>query len=131
MLPERIVGVIMAENSKAEDESDTLSVSDMNVILKHEIIAVMKAADLRLREFSGFTAEYAAGKITAEEAMDRYFHYQQKWGEALLGVPRAEGLSDAEIVATVNEAAGKYTSREEGRKRYDQLFSKKENPPTR
>lgn len=121
----------MAENSKADDESDTLSVSDFNVMLKHEIINAMKAADLRLREFSEFTAQYAAGKITAEEAMDKYFHYEQKWGEALPGVPRAEGLSDAEIVAAVNEAGGKYTSREEGRKRYNQLFSKKENPPSR
>ena len=71
---------------KPDESSDFLSVKDMRETLEDEIHDVMKSAELRIREFSDFTAAYAAGELTPEQATDKYHRYMDKWGEALPGV---------------------------------------------
>ena len=100
---------------KEQQGSDTLSVEEMRELLQSEIRATTKAADLRIREFSNFANAYAAGEMTPEQAMDAVIHFQEKWGPAIPGIFKVEGMSDAEITAAVELAAGSHTSRQKQR----------------
>ena len=97
---------------KPDAPKDVISSDDMNAILRDEVQEVMKAADLRIREIAAFTTAYAAGKITPEEATDKYMEHMDKWGDALPGVIRpVRYLTDEEITADMEKAVGAHTRR--------------------
>jgi hypothetical protein len=112
---------------KPNETDETLSVSEMYKLFEKEVRTVTRAADLRIRDFAHFTTDYAAGKITPEQAMDQYFRHEDKWGDALPGVVRpVQNLSDNEIIEAMEKAAGPYTTREDSKRRYQKLFGNRD-----
>jgi len=119
----------MAQNEQT-DKSETISVKDMQDALGTEIHEVMKDAQLRIQEFAAFTAAYAAGEITPQEATDKYMQYKDKWGDPLPGVTRSIlYLGDDEIVADMNKAHGLFTSREQTSRRAQSGSGKQDRIP--
>ena len=72
--------------------------------LKEEIRDSAKALELRVKEATTFVAEYAAGRLTPEEANDHLVRYDQRWGEALYGASAFPGCSDEEILKAIDKA---------------------------
>lgn len=88
----------------ANERSDFLSPSEMGRLLEEEICAQSKASELRIREFSQFVIAYAAGELTPEQADQKLTQYRTRWGEALPGVFSAQGMTDDEILATIDDS---------------------------
>jgi hypothetical protein len=88
--------------------------------LDREITDIQKAAELRIREATGFVTAYALGEITAEDAARLSNKYDERWEAPLPGVFRSRGLSDDEILAKIDEA------RSSGH--VDKLLSERLNP---
>jgi hypothetical protein len=97
---------------KNDTGEETLSVKDMRSVLKEETRAVMRAADLRIRELTQLTTAYATGELTPSEATEQYMHYMDKWGDALPGIVKnISKLTDEEIVAEMEKTFGRHTAR--------------------
>lgn len=71
--------------------------------LELETADVKRAAELRLKEAAGFVTAYSNGEISAKEAAERQYEYQNRWGEALPGVWRSEGVPDDVILRKIDE----------------------------
>jgi hypothetical protein len=67
-------------------------------VLREDVLAVSKAAELRIREMTIIATEYASGKITPHEANERFYDYAFRWGDAIEGVRSVEGMSDDDIL---------------------------------
>jgi hypothetical protein len=91
------------EKSAGQGESDFPDPKGMQGWLEREIADIHKASELRIKEATRFVNEYARGEISADEAAKRSFEYANRWGDAIPGVPRTQGLTDDEILARLNE----------------------------
>jgi hypothetical protein len=67
-------------------EPDYLRPEEMLDWLRDEVLAVSKAAELRLRDATIIVTEYAKGNISATEANKRFLDYSGRWGDALYGI---------------------------------------------
>jgi hypothetical protein len=85
-------------------DSDFPDPKGMQGWLEREIADITRAAELRIKDASRFVNAYARGEITSEEAAKRGYEYSNRWGDALPGVPRSQGLSDQDILQTIDEA---------------------------
>jgi hypothetical protein len=86
---------------------DILSVDDMQGWLREEVRDSVKAHELRTKEATQFVEDYASGKITGEDAMNRLIAYDRRWGDALPGAIAAPGISDEEILRAIDETREK------------------------
>jgi hypothetical protein len=106
-------------SSDIPDESDYPSAQRMQEWLAREIADIQKAAELRIKDATQFVNAYARAEITASEAESRGFRYAERWGDALPGVLRSQGLSDIEIIARIDEARDRnFVKRLSGEHRY-------------
>lgn len=80
--PKREANVAVTEQP---DESNHLSVKDMQDWLSQELRDLDKARELRIKEATGFVEAYARGELTSREASERLTLYEDRWGEALPG----------------------------------------------
>ena len=71
--------------------------------LRDEVLLVSRAADIRIRELTVLVTDYARGRISAEEANERYIQNSRKWFDALPGVYSIEGKTDEQIVKEMEE----------------------------
>ncbi len=74
--------------------------------LEREIADIMKATELRIKDAARLVGKYASGEISRDEAADLSFQYTNRWGDALPGVFRSQGMSDEAILAKMDEAQG-------------------------
>ena len=93
----------MTDPDKAKDE-DFLTPKDLQNWFRQEVADSTKAFDLRLREATQLVMDYSQGKISPEEATRRSQAYDWRWGEALYGTSAAPGMSDAEILESIDKA---------------------------
>jgi hypothetical protein len=87
----------------APRDPDHLSSDEMLDWLRHEVLAVTKEAELRIRDVTTMVTEYARGTMTAEEANKRFLDYGSRWGDALNGVSSPEGRTDDQILREMDE----------------------------
>lgn len=78
--------------------------------LLQEIKDSSKACELRIREAVSLANSYALGEISAEQAEERLWKYEQRWGEALPGAYVAGDTADVQIVEAIDTAKGPYTT---------------------
>jgi len=88
-----------------KEPDDTISPPEMRRWLKEEIADLTKAMQLRVTEATALVTDYAAGKITPQEAKERLEKYDRRWGEALPGASASKGVTDEEILAAIDRAA--------------------------
>jgi hypothetical protein len=87
-----------AQRSEPSGE-DFLTPTDLLNVLREDVLAVSKAAELRIRELTIIVTEYAKGNIDPQEANERFDQYVDRWRDAIDGGVRSvEGLSDDEIL---------------------------------
>ena len=86
------------------DESEHLTPKETQTWLQEEIAQLSKAMELRTKEATALVTAYTKGEISAEEAGEQRWKYTQRWGEALPGVVSMRGMTDAQILATIDEA---------------------------
>jgi hypothetical protein len=79
-------------------ESDLLTPDELLDTLRREVIAISRAAEMRTRELTVLATDYARGRISPEEANERFFIYSDKWGDAMYGISSFEGRTDAQIL---------------------------------
>jgi hypothetical protein len=77
--------------------------NEMLLWLRDETNLVTKGAELRLRDATDFATKYATGKMTAEEAHQRWGAYTARWPDAIPGVEDSRGKTDNEILQEVDE----------------------------
>jgi hypothetical protein len=81
-------------------ETDSLSVKDLQNAVREETRTVLRAADLRIRELTNLSNEYASGVLSPAEATSKYMRFLDKWGDPFPGVAKAVvNLSDEQIHA--------------------------------
>lgn len=86
------------DTSNSSTEDDTLSVKELQSALSEETRSVMRAADLRIRELTNISNEYASGAMSPADATAKYMRYLDKWGDPFPGVLKAiANLSDEQI----------------------------------
>jgi hypothetical protein len=85
------------------DDSDFPSPQEMTGWLQREIANSKRAAELRIKDATAFVNDYAAGKITSDEAAERSFQHSKRWGDALPGILSSEGMTDEEITKHIDE----------------------------
>jgi hypothetical protein len=85
-----------------QDETNFPSAVGMQRWLEREITDIQKAAELRIKEATRFVGAYARGELSAEQAADRTYEYDSRWGDALPGGFRSQGLTDEEILTTID-----------------------------
>jgi len=90
----------------AQNTSDTLSVQEMQGWLREEVRDSAKAHELRTKEATQFVEDYAAGRLTGEQAMDRLYAYDLRWGDVLPGTTATPGKPDDQILSEIDEARG-------------------------
>jgi hypothetical protein len=89
----------------AELESEDLTPEDMRQWLQQEIRDLSKAVELRMQEATDLVAKYASGKLTREEAMEKWMRYHYRWGESPIpGVTTREGMTNEEILSRLDNA---------------------------
>ena len=93
------------------DDSDFPSPQEMTGWLQREIADIKKASELRIKDAQAFVSAYSKGEISAQEAEERSHQYSRRWGDALPGTLRSEGLSDEEILRRIDETRKKQSSR--------------------
>jgi len=82
--------------------------------LLQEIRDCAKALDLRVKEAADLVAEYAAGRLSPEQAADRLFTYQERWGDALFGATAGMHTTDEQILASIDSARAQQWSSQLG-----------------
>jgi hypothetical protein len=86
------------------DESGFLTPEDMRDWFQRELGDLTKEFELRVRDATDFVTAYRLGEITPEEAMDRLFQYEARWGESRLPYPWIrEKMTNDEIVRRIDE----------------------------
>ena len=81
-----------------------LSPEEMRKWAKQELQDIAKAGELRTREVTQLQTAYSAGELSAREAYELRARYEERWDEALPGASMSDGVSDAQILATIDEA---------------------------
>src|ERR1700683_4740522 len=77
-------GAEMSKESQG-DEADYATPQELRSWLSQEIKDMTRAFDLRLREATDLVTAYSLGDLTPEQADERSWRYQHRWGEALPG----------------------------------------------
>jgi len=78
------------------NEDGLLSPSDMSLWLQVEMRSVRMAARRRMREAKAIVDDYAAAKITPEEANSRLDAHEKQWGR---------GANDSAVGSAIHENA--------------------------
>jgi hypothetical protein len=99
-----IVNAIGADMAEGLDESEHLTPKETQTWLQEEIAQLSKAMELRTKEATALATAFTKGEISAEEAGEQRWKYTQRWGEALPGVMSMNGMTDEQILATIDEA---------------------------
>lgn len=94
-----------------DDDLSFPSPTEMEGWLQRETADIRKAAELRTKDAEAFVNAYSKGEISAQEAEQRSYQYSKRWGDALPGLLRSEGLSDEEILRRMDETRKKQSSR--------------------
>ena len=98
--------------SSHDPEADVISLADMRSTLDKEIHDVMRAANLRIREFSKLTQAYTAGELSPTEATAAYIAHMDKFGDVFPTISRATSkMSDEEIMAELDRTTQSHSSR--------------------
>jgi hypothetical protein len=87
-----------------------------------------KAFELRLKEATDLVTAYSLGDLTPEQADERSWRYQHRWGEALSGASVSDGVTDEQILSKIDQTRGKYFSVRESGEKYKALFGKTPGP---
>ena len=110
----------MADDSR-EDWSKPLSPHDVEIWVRQEVADATKAHELRVKELTEIARSYSLGQISPEEADEARFRYYDRWGDALPTISTAAGVTDEQIIESLDEAAkhrkAKIQQRTEGRLR--------------
>lgn len=85
------------------DESEFPPPPGMQRWLEREISDIRKAAELRIKEATEFVDAYARGELSVNDAAHCSYEYENRWGEVLPGGFHCQGLSDQQILATIDE----------------------------
>jgi hypothetical protein len=98
-------GVKMSQENKQDVEgTEYPTPKELQAWLENEIECANKATELRIKDASRLVNAYARGELNAAEAARLGHDYEQRWGEALPGVWTPQGMTDQQILATVDEA---------------------------
>ena len=85
-------------------ESDLLTPDEMLETLRREVIAISRAAEIQIREFTIIVTDYARGKLSAEEANERYFQTHKRWADPMYGLSSFEDRTDTQLFKEMAEA---------------------------
>jgi hypothetical protein len=78
--------------------SDLLTPDEMLDVLRSEVIAISRGAHMQIAGLTAIVTDYARGKISAEEANERYHEHTRPWTDPLYGISTFEGRSDRAIL---------------------------------
>jgi hypothetical protein len=114
---------------KPPGEAEYQSPKALREWLAQEVRDVARASELRLRDATDLVTAYALGKLTPEQADERWWRYQDRWGEALPGVFASETKTDEQIIETIDKSLentnGPYMSARSVRETYERRFGNK------
>jgi hypothetical protein len=88
-----------------EDWRKPLSPLDVEIWVRQEVADANKAHELRVKELTEISRAYSSGEMTAKEADDARFRYYDRWGDALPAASTGPGVTDEQIIKSLDEAA--------------------------
>jgi hypothetical protein len=108
--------------SPDDTAADYPSVEELLDWFAQEARDMAKAFELRTKDGNELVTDYSAGKYSPKEASEKLARYERRWGEALFGAHAAEGITDQELLAIIDEARGRQISH--GTKRGSSSFQR-------
>ncbi len=117
-------------NEETTDKPDHLSPKEVRDWALQELRDSAKAHELRVRSATEIATAYALGELTPDQAHERMFQHDHRWGEALPGTHAFAASTDEEILASIDKVRGKYV----GDASFEERFGKREDrggPPKR
>jgi hypothetical protein len=124
----------MADQDDMWGKTGYLSPKDIQKWALQEITDSAKAHELRAKSATEIATAYALGELNPEQAQERLFQHDHRWGEALPGTHAFPASTDENILASIDKVRGKYVSSCEEDASFQQRFGKKEErggPPSR
>ena len=109
------------------EEYGQLSPQDLRNWLRHEIDDSAKAHELRIKEATEFVTGYALGELTADQALERLFRYEHRWGETLPGTHAFEHSTDEQVVQAIDRTRGEYKGPRTAPESFQERFGGKKN----
>jgi hypothetical protein len=79
-----------------------LNRKEMQAWLNEEIRDVLKECDLRVRDATDFTTGYLTGKLTAEQANERFDAYYERWDDPLRGVYASSHQNEQSLLDAID-----------------------------
>jgi hypothetical protein len=93
-----------------EHGDDNQTPEELRGWLQEEIGRVNRSAKLRIADATGFVTAYSNGKLSANEANDKFCEYYERWGNTPLETLETTGnpdkMSDAQVVKLLDERRG-------------------------
>jgi hypothetical protein len=113
--------------SEQPDEPEkNLSAADLEAWLTQELLDCNKALELRTKEASELVEGFRKGSLTGEEATERLYLYDARWGDALPGTHASPSHSDDHLLEEIDKA--RRTSAQQFTKRLGSRSTSLERP---
>lgn len=80
---------------------------------------------LRAKSATEIARAYANGELTPEQANDRMFQHEERFGEAIPGTHAFPGTTDEQLLASIDKVRGPYTPASEMHARFEARFGKR------
>jgi hypothetical protein len=94
------------------EPNDLLTPDDLRSWLQREILDLTKETQLRLRDAVDFVEGYASGRLSAEEATQRWQKYSDRWGESPFASIGVLGkFTDDRIIQQMDAARSQHRAR--------------------
>jgi hypothetical protein len=124
----------MADEDDMWEKTGYLSPKEVQSWALQEQRDSAKAHELRVKSATEIATAYAKGELTPEQAQERMFEHDHRWGEALPGTHAFPASTDEHILASIDKVRGKYVSARDLESGFRERFGKKEErggPPSR
>lgn len=96
----------------AQPNNDLLTPEDLRSWLQREILDLTKETQLRLRDAVDFVEGYASGRLSADEANQRWQKYSDRWGESAFASIGVLGkFTDDRIIEQIDTARNRHRTR--------------------
>src|SRR5580704_9614515 len=101
-------------NEEATDKPDYLSPKEMRDWALQELRDSTKAHELRVQSATQIATAYALGELTPDQAHERMFQHDHRWGEAIPGTHAFPASTDEQLLASIDGVRGRYVSSPQG-----------------
>lgn len=93
----------MATDKHESEMEPEVTAQDYCVWVRNELKLEAKAHELRTKELNAILKDGESGQLSTEEMSQRTNKFTERWGNSLCHLMSAKGMSDEEIVSSIDK----------------------------